>query len=355
MGDSRYLLEPNVKEGKGGLRDLQTLVWLARHIYDTRSWNDLVQHDVLTRSGLNSFLRARRFLWTVRCHLHYLTGRAEERLTFDLQPQVAQAMGYRDRARSSGVERFMKRYYLVAKEVGTLTRTVCAALEEQFKHKPRFVLPRFGPTKRRINGFIVQGNRLTLDDPELFAKRPLAMLEFFQIAQARELDYHPLALTALVPQPAARRSGAARRSRGQPAVPRHADQPQGPGADADADERGRAARPLRARVRPGRGADAAQPLPRLHGGRAHHPGDRRPAPDRGRRARGGAAAVDQDHAAADLAHRALSSRPSCTISARDAAAITARSARGSRSSWRRASASATPARRRWPGSSAIIW
>ena len=197
MGDSRYLLEPNIKEGKGGLRDLQTLVWLARHIHDTRSWSDLVQHDVLTRSGLNSFLRARRFLWTVRCHLHYMTGRAEERLTFDLQPQIAQAMGYRDRARSSGVERFMKRYYLVAKEVGTLTRTVCAALEEQFKHKPRFVLPRFGPTKRRINGFIVQGNRLTLDDPELFAKRPLAMLEYFQIAQSRELDYHPTALTAL--------------------------------------------------------------------------------------------------------------------------------------------------------------
>jgi [protein-PII] uridylyltransferase len=197
MGDSRYLLEPNIKEGKGGLRDLQTLVWLTRHLYDTRNWNDLVTHDVLTRSGLNSFLRARRFLWTVRCHLHYLAGRAEERLTFDLQPKVAHALGYRDRPRSSGVERFMKRYYLVAKEVGSVTRIVCAALEEQFKRKPRFVLPRFGPTRRRIGGFIVQGNRLALDDPDLFGTRPLAMLEFFHIAQARDLDYHPLALSAL--------------------------------------------------------------------------------------------------------------------------------------------------------------
>jgi [protein-PII] uridylyltransferase len=197
MGDSRYLLEPNIKEGKGGLRDLQTLVWLTRHIYDTKDWGDLVEHDVLTRAGLNSFLRARRFLWTVRCHLHYLTGRAEERLTFDLQPAIAEAMGYRDRPRSRGVERFMKRYYLVAKEVGSLTRVVCAALEEQFKRKPRFVLPRFGPTKRRIDGFVVQGNRLALDESDLFAQRPRAMVEFFHIAQARELDCHPMALAAL--------------------------------------------------------------------------------------------------------------------------------------------------------------
>jgi [protein-PII] uridylyltransferase len=197
MGDSRYLLEPNVKEGKGGLRDLQTLVWLTRHIYDTRDWEDLVEHDVLTRPGLNSFLRARRFLWAVRCHLHYMTGRAEERLTFDLQEPVAHAMGYRDRPRSRGVERFMKRYYLMAKEVGALTRVVCAALEEQFKRKPRFALPRFGPTRRRIDGFVVQGNRLALDDPDLFAKRPRAMIELFRITQARELDCHPMALTAL--------------------------------------------------------------------------------------------------------------------------------------------------------------
>jgi [protein-PII] uridylyltransferase len=197
MGDSRYLLEPNIKEGKGGLRDLQTLVWLTRHIYDTQDWGDLVEHDVLTRPGLNSFLRARRFLWTVRCHLHYLTGRAEERLTFDLQEPIAHAMGYRDRPRSRGVERFMKRYYLMAKEVGALTRVVCAALEEQFKRKPRFVLPRFGPTRRRIDGFVVQGNRLALDEPDLFASRPRAMLELFHITQARELDCHPMALTAL--------------------------------------------------------------------------------------------------------------------------------------------------------------
>ncbi|MEZ5859867.1 MAG: [protein-PII] uridylyltransferase [Geminicoccaceae bacterium] len=196
-GDSRYLLEPNIKDGKGGLRDLHTLIWLARFIYDIADWDDLVRHGVLSRAELNGFLRSRRFLWTVRCHLHYLTGRAEERLTFDLQPEIARRMGYRDRPRTLGVERFMKSYYLVAKEVGSLTRLVCAALEEQHKRRPRFALPRFGPSQRRIGGFVVQGSRLALADPKLFQTRPIAMLELFHTAQARELDIHPMALTAL--------------------------------------------------------------------------------------------------------------------------------------------------------------
>lgn len=196
-GDSRYLLEPNIKDGKGGLRDLHTLIWLARFIYDVEGWDDLVRHGVLSRAELNGFLRSRRFLWTVRCHLHYLTGRAEERLTFDLQPEIARRMGYRDRPRTLGVERFMKSYYLVAREVGSLTRLVCAALEEQHKRRPRFALPRFGPSRRRIGGFVVQGSRLALADPSLFATRPVAMLELFHAAQARDLDIHPMALTAL--------------------------------------------------------------------------------------------------------------------------------------------------------------
>jgi [protein-PII] uridylyltransferase len=136
-------------------------------------------------------------LWTVRCHLHYLTGRAEERLTFDLQPEIARRMGYRDRARSRGVERFMKRYYLVAKDVGGLTRTVCAALEAQHKRRPPLTLRRFGFGQKNINGFVVQGARLALAEPDLFERRPRAMLELFHVAQERQLDIHPQALVAL--------------------------------------------------------------------------------------------------------------------------------------------------------------
>lgn len=196
-GDTRYHLEPNVKEGKGGLRDLHTLMWLGRHLYRAETPQDLVEHGVLTKDALRTFLRSRRFLWIVRCHLHYMTGRAEERLTFDLQPEIALAMGYRDRPRSSGVERFMKRYYLVLKDVGALTRIVCAALEEQHKRRPRFGLPRFGLSRRKIGSFEVSGNRLSLIKDDLFDEDPARIIELFWVSQRENLDIHPVALQAI--------------------------------------------------------------------------------------------------------------------------------------------------------------
>ena len=197
MGDSRFMLEPNIKEGKGGLRDLQTLLWIARFIKPGDDPAEMVRQGLLTRQSLVRFLRSRRFLWTVRCHLHYLTGRAEDRLTFDLQPEIARRMGYRERNRVRAVERFMKRYYLVAKDVGSLTRIFCAALEEQQERQPRFSLPRFGFGRRKVNGFVVQGNRLNIGDSGLFEREPVRMLEIFHLAQERELDLHPQALAAV--------------------------------------------------------------------------------------------------------------------------------------------------------------
>ncbi len=201
MGDSRFLLEPNVKEGKGGLRDLQTLVWIARFLYRGSTSEDamgeLVRRSVLTWQALGTFARARRFLWTVRCHLHYLTGRAEDRLTFDLQPEIARRMGYRERNKVRAVERFMKRYYLVARDVGTVTRIFCAALDEHQQRARPFTLPRFGFGQRRVRGFLIEGNRLNLGEPGLFQREPGRMLELFHLAQARDLDIHPQALAAV--------------------------------------------------------------------------------------------------------------------------------------------------------------
>ncbi|MEZ5848540.1 MAG: [protein-PII] uridylyltransferase [Geminicoccaceae bacterium] len=197
VGDSRYYLEPNIKEGKGGLRDLQTLIWIGRFLHDIGDPADLVAHGLLTSRALSTFRRARRFLWGVRCQLHYLTGRAEERLTFDLQPEIAERMGYRDRARTLGVERFMKHYYLVARDVGMITRIFCAALEEQYKRRPGFSLRRFGFGRQLIDGFEVIGGRLTPADPALFENEPIRMIELFRLAQARNLDIHPLALTSI--------------------------------------------------------------------------------------------------------------------------------------------------------------
>jgi [protein-PII] uridylyltransferase len=152
---------------------------------------------VLDPWALRRFTKARRFLWAVRCHLHYLTDRPEERLTYDLQPEIAQRMGYRDRRSSSSVERFMKHYYLIAKEVGALTRIFCAALEMQHQRKPRLHLSRFGFGRRRIDGMVIQSGRIAPAEPDLFERDPLAMLRLFHMAQERELDIHPQALHAV--------------------------------------------------------------------------------------------------------------------------------------------------------------
>ncbi|MEE8559539.1 MAG: nucleotidyltransferase domain-containing protein, partial [Alphaproteobacteria bacterium] len=158
MGDSRYVLEPNIKEGKGGLRDLHTLFWIAKYLYRVDAVGEMVKLGVLSAKEADRFAKAENYLWTVRCHLHYVTGRAEDRLTLDLQEELGRLMGYTDHAGARGVERFMKHYFLYAKEVGDLTRIFCAALEDQQRRRPR-LLPRFGLRKRVIEGFEVEGDR----------------------------------------------------------------------------------------------------------------------------------------------------------------------------------------------------
>ena len=196
-GDSRYMLEPNVKEGKGGLRDLHTLFWLGRFLYRIDSVDDFVRHEVLTDRALDKFLRARRFLWSVRCHLHYLTRRAEERLTYDVQPEIAERMGYRDRKSTQAVERFMKHYYLYAKEVGALTLIFCATLEEKHRQRFLFRLDRFGFGRRRVDDMVIQSGRISPATDDLFERDPVAMLRLFHIAQERQVNVHPEALRAV--------------------------------------------------------------------------------------------------------------------------------------------------------------
>ena len=136
-GASRYLVEPNIKDGKGGLRDLHTLHWLAKHLYPDKAEEEFVEAGVFTPAEYRSFRRCESFLWTVRCQLHFLTDRPEERLSFDVQQLMAERLGYRGHAGLRAVERFMKHYFLVAKEVGELTGIVCSALEmKQLKSLP---------------------------------------------------------------------------------------------------------------------------------------------------------------------------------------------------------------------------
>lgn len=200
LGDTRYVLEPNIKDGKGGLRDLQTLRWIGRYIYHTEDVTELQDKGVIDASAARQFSKAIDFLWTVRMHLHMIAGRPEERLTFDVQPEIAARMGYTDHAGAAAVERFMKHYYLTAKNVGDLTRMICAVLEERHKPKRRLhrrVIDLFRKQSQEIAGFQLEGDRLTVEDDSTFREDPVNIIRFFHIADKHELDVHPDALKAI--------------------------------------------------------------------------------------------------------------------------------------------------------------
>ena len=197
MGDSRYVLEPNIKDGKGGLRDLQTLFWIAKYLYGADTVDELVEHGALTARESARFAKAQNFLWAVRCHLHYLANRGEDRLTFDLQTEISKRMSYRAHAGTSGVERFMKHYYLTAKEVGDLTRIFCATLEAEHGHRPPFSWQGLNVFRREIEGFDAKSGRLSFTSGRQLQEDPVSIIRLFHAAQAQDLDIHPSALRAI--------------------------------------------------------------------------------------------------------------------------------------------------------------
>jgi [protein-PII] uridylyltransferase len=200
FGNTRYLVEPNVKDGKGGLRDLNTLFWIGKYFYQVKTSAELVDKGVLSAGEYRLFQRAENFLWAVRCHLHFLTGRADEKLTFDVQPELAQRLGFTGRAGMLGVERLMKRYFLVAKDVGDLTRIFCTSLE--FNHaKDTDILGRVLAPFRRNNAkirgesdFLIDSGRLNIARPDVFEKRPINLIKCFEVAGREDLLFHPDAI-----------------------------------------------------------------------------------------------------------------------------------------------------------------
>lgn len=194
QGESRYLVEPNIKESKGGLRDLQTLYWLGKYLYRVENAADLVDHQVFSKEEFKVFQKAEAFLWNVRVRLHYLLDRAEERLSFDVQTAMAAALGYHDAEKPRrAVEAFMRAYFLVAKDVGDLTRIFIAALEEQHK-KPRpslrRILPGFLRQRSPDDDFYVENGRLSAN-PAIFKSDPANLIRLFHIADTKQVDIHP--------------------------------------------------------------------------------------------------------------------------------------------------------------------
>jgi [protein-PII] uridylyltransferase len=201
QGASRYLVEPNVKESKGGLRDLHTLFWISKYFYEVRDTDDLVRLGVFSRSEMNIFRKAEDFLWAVRCNLHFETRRADDRLFFEVQRDIAERLGYQEHPGLSPVERFMKHYFLVAKNVGDLTRIFCATLEEAHA-KPSPLLDRvLGRVVRRrtraVPGrpqFLVDHERLTFASEDIFERDPVDLIRIFHVADKSGIDFHPDAL-----------------------------------------------------------------------------------------------------------------------------------------------------------------
>jgi [protein-PII] uridylyltransferase len=200
-GESRYLVEPNVKDGKGGLRDLHTLFWIAKYVYRVRDTAELIGKGVFNKEEAALFRRAEDFLWSVRCNLHFLAGRAEERLSFDLQREMAERLGYTAHPGMRDVERFMKHYFLVAKDVGDLTGIFCAALEEQeAKPVPRLTRVVATLTRRKRRSikdhpdFFIDYDRVNVADGEAFERDPVNLIRLFHLADSHDLELHPDAL-----------------------------------------------------------------------------------------------------------------------------------------------------------------
>ncbi len=194
QGGQRYMVEPNVKEGKGGLRDLQSLFWIAKYLHRVDDVADLVKLGLFSQEEHDRFAEAEQFLWATRCHLHLVTGRAMEQLTFDLQVEVAARMGYKDHGGRRAVEHFMQDYFRHANHVGELTRIFLTALEaSHVKQEPR-LMRFFRRRKKAKAGYKIVQNRLNVAGEKSFLADKLNILRLFEEALRTGVLIHPDAM-----------------------------------------------------------------------------------------------------------------------------------------------------------------
>jgi len=186
------------------LRDLHTLFWIAKYVYRVSEPEELIDHGVFAPDEYKMFRRCEDFLWSVRCNMHFVAGRAEERLSFDIQREIAVRLGYTEHPGLQDVERFMKHYFLTAKHVGDLTAILCSGLEER-QAKPAPVLSRFiarlRPAKTRrtlseTDDFVIDNNRINIARPNVFKRDPVNLIRLFYLAQKHNLAFHPDAMRA---------------------------------------------------------------------------------------------------------------------------------------------------------------
>ncbi len=192
QGDNRFFLQPDVKEGKGGLRDLHTLRWIGQFLLDDGATAALIKAGILKPAEAKKLDAAEAFFNQVRLHLHRLAGRAQDRLSFEWQASVASAMGYKDADPTVRAERFMRDYFRMTQDTGHLTRILCTALEDRALAGGGVTSGRRTPAVREnLDGFALHGNRLDLPDDAALKKHPAEILRLFRVAQMHAVDIHP--------------------------------------------------------------------------------------------------------------------------------------------------------------------
>jgi [protein-PII] uridylyltransferase len=194
QGGQRYVVEPNVKEGKGGLRDLQSLFWIGKYVHGTQNAKELIALGVYTEEEFQTFKTAEDFLWSVRCHLHIIANRAVDQLTFDMQVEVAEALHYIDFGGRRAVEHFMQDYFRHATKVGELTRIFLTSLEATHTKAEPMLLRFFKRRKKAKPPYAIAQNRLTVADETAFFADTLNMLGIMEEALRTGTLLHPDAM-----------------------------------------------------------------------------------------------------------------------------------------------------------------
>ncbi len=185
-GSSVYLLEPNLKEGEGGLRELQDALWIARVKYKAGSLRELLIKGVLTEEDIDQYLKAQDYLWKIRNFLHFNSQRKSDQLTFDLQEQIATFLGFNSKSNGSAVEQFMQAYYAQAISIEHLSSRIIlnATLRPQGQKSVFSFLGR----RNLEDGFYVIRGELRLKDDNLLLQEPELMMVAFELAQKHEIN-----------------------------------------------------------------------------------------------------------------------------------------------------------------------
>ncbi len=175
--DTAYNLEPHIKEGPGGLRDIQMILWVTQRYFGAGGFRELVERGFLTQDEYRALVRNRNFLWRLRASAHWLAGRREDRLLFDYQRDIASEFGYRDKPGNLAVEQLMKRYYRTIKELHLLNEILLQHFQEAILKRGRSKVVAINRRFRAIDGF------LEVISEKVFDRQPFALLELFLILQ----------------------------------------------------------------------------------------------------------------------------------------------------------------------------